>query len=217
MAENDKTLPEGTDSIIAGASGTGGGRDSAVTTSATLIIEEEVAVPSGGQDGSAAGGSSSSSSGDSGGASGTAGASSGDSSAMFGRSDQPIGRRLRQGSEKLTGQATDKARGFVTQGLERSSEALANVSRMIGETAPGIDERLGQEYGDYARRAAGAIEEAASGLAAKDPEELIEDTRNFVRKSPGVALAGAAVIGFALARLVKSGLAPNRNRSDRNE
>ena len=35
---------------------------------------------------------------------------------------------------------------------------------------------------------------------------MIDDTRNFVRKSPGVALAGAAVIGFALVRLVKSGL-----------
>ena len=51
-----------------------------------------------------------------------------------------------------------------------------------------------------------AIEDAANSLAAKDPDELIDDTRDFVRKSPGVALAGAAVVGFALARLVKTGL-----------
>jgi hypothetical protein len=35
---------------------------------------------------------------------------------------------------------------------------------------------------------------------------LIDDARDFVRKSPGVALAGAAVIGFALTRLIKNGL-----------
>ena len=114
--------------------------------------------------------------------------------------------KLRSGTDKLSGQAAEKARGFVGQGLERSSEALANVSKLIGDTADGLDDRLGAEYGDYARKAAGAIEDAANKLAAKDADELIDDTREFVRKSPGVALAGAAIVGFALVRLVKSGL-----------
>ena len=113
---------------------------------------------------------------------------------------------LRSGSEKLSGQAAEKARGFVGQGLERGSEALANVSKLIGDTASGLDERLGSQYGDYARKAATTIEDTANRIAAKDADELIADTRDFVRKSPGVALAGAAVLGFALVRLVKSGL-----------
>ena len=102
----------------------------------------------------------------------------------------------------------------MTQGLERTSEALANVSRMVGDTAAGIEERLGAEYGDYARRAAGAIEDVANNIAAKDPDELIDDTRNFVRNSPGIALAGAAVVGFVLARLLKSGMAPSDDEDD---
>ena len=81
----------------------------------------------------------------------------------------------------------------------------------FGETADGIEERLGAEYGDNARRAASAIESTANSLASKDPDELIEDTRNFVRNSPGVAIAGAAIVGFVVARLFKSGLASNRD------
>ncbi len=50
-----------------------------------------------------------------------------------------------------------------------------------------------------------------TSIAAKDADELIDDTREFVRKSPGVALAGAAIIGFALVRLVKSGLDQDKN------
>jgi ElaB/YqjD/DUF883 family membrane-anchored ribosome-binding protein len=89
---------------------------------------------------------------------------------------------------------------------------------MIGDTATGLDERLGEEYGDYARRAASAIEGTANSLAGKDADELIDDTRDFVRKSPGVALAGAAIVGFALARLIKTGLTGDeRSRSDRSE
>ena len=120
--------------------------------------------------------------------------------------------KLRGGGERLVGQAGEKARGFVSQGLERAAETLSNVSRMVGDTAGGIDERLGQEYGEYARNAADAIDRAATSLANKDADELIDDTRDFVRKSPGVALAGAAVLGFALVRLVKSGLDQDKNK-----
>jgi len=125
-----------------------------------------------------------------------------------------ITERIRSGREQLAGQAGDKARGLVTQGLERTAETLANVSKMVGDTADGIDERLGEEYGEYARRAAGAIENVANSIASKNPDELIEDTRNFVRNSPGIALAGAAVVGFVVARLVKSGLAKDEDDED---
>ncbi|HEU5481909.1 MAG TPA: hypothetical protein VFU80_02290 [Sphingomicrobium sp.] len=116
--------------------------------------------------------------------------------------------KVRSGGDRLSEQAAGKARDFVGQGIERSAEAIANVGKLVGDTASGLDERLGEEYGDYARKAAETLENTANKLAEKDPDELIDDTRNFIRKSPGIALAGAAIVGFALARLVKSGLSP---------
>jgi ElaB/YqjD/DUF883 family membrane-anchored ribosome-binding protein len=160
MADQKNDLPEGTDSVIAGASVT--------ENEEALIVREPTAR------------------------------------------DKAVD-KLKSGGEKLSGQAADKARGLVGQGLERSSEALTNVSKLVGDTAAGLDERLGPEYGEYARKAANALEEAANKIGAKDADELIDDTREFVRKSPGVALAGAAIIGFALVRLVKSGLDQGRN------
>ena len=129
-------------------------------------------------------------------------------------SSQGIADRIRSGRERIASQAGDKARGFVSQGLERTSEALANIAKMVGDTAPGIDERLGESYGEYARRAAGTIENVANTIAEKDPDELIEDTRSFVRDSPGIALAGAAVVGFVVARLLKTGLARDDDQDD---
>ena len=180
MVQQNRDLPEGTDSIIPGAMDTD---TSDVTGTATKR-----------------GGSSRSSGGQSrgGGRSSSGGSTSGGAAGLM--------EKVRSEGGKLTDEAAGKARGFVGQGLERSSEALSNVSRMVGDTATGIDERLGKEYGDYARRAAEALDNTANRLASKDPDELIDDTREFVRKSPGVALAGAAIVGFALARLVKSGI-----------
>ena len=180
MAETkNPALPQGTDKVIAGASKQGG--EQTFTPDTTLVAEKEIPAPKG------------------------------DAERPFTGSGSPEGGRIvdkfRAGSEKLSAQAGDKARGLVAQGLERSAEALANVGKLVGDTAAGLDERLGPEYGDYARRAAETIESTANNLASKDPDELIDDTREFVRRSPGVALAGAAIVGFALARLIKTGLA----------
>jgi ElaB/YqjD/DUF883 family membrane-anchored ribosome-binding protein len=174
MANQNDTLPEGTDSIVTGAG---------TSNEDSLIMSE----PS---------------------KSRTATTTSTTSTTNRARAVDT----LRSESEKLSGQAADKARGLVGQGLERGSEALANVSKLIGDTASGLDDRLGVQYGDYARKAASTIEETANKVASKDADELIEDTRDFVRKSPGVALAGAAILGFALVRLVKSGLDQPRDR-----
>ena len=156
MTDQNEQLPEGTDSIVAGASATSDYQEQSTVTQPT-------------------------------------------------KRDQLVDKVKTSGS-KLADQAAGKTRGLVGQGLERSSEALASVSKLVGDTAAGLDERLGTEYGDYARKAAGAIEGAANSLASKTPDELIGDTRDFVKKSPGIALAGAAVVGFVLARLVKTGL-----------
>ena len=203
MSDNrTAALPDGTDTVIEGAAKTEDG--GTVTADTSLVREQEIAAPKGDAErpvtgsGRPEGGLE----GDSSGGSTSAGSSG------------SLADRLRSGREQFSRQAGERARGMVTQGLERTSEALANVAKMVGDTAPGIEERLGSDYGDYARRAAGAIENVANTIAEKDPDELIEDTRNFVRNSPGVALAGAAVVGFVLTRLLKSGLGSARDEED---
>lgn len=120
--------------------------------------------------------------------------------------------KVKETKDKAAHEAAGQARGLVSQGLERGSDTVSNVAKLVGDTATGLDDNLGKEYGDYARKAASYLDETAQSLAAKDPDELIEDTRNFVRKSPGIALAGAAIIGFAVARLIQSGLDAETDR-----
>lgn len=200
MADDKTPLPEGTDTIIEGASEPINTGAIATGTTATpdsgdeLIIDVSAAKTGGASAGTAASDSGRTASDNKAGSSGAS------------RSGEGVMDKVRSGGEKLSGQAAEKARGLVGQGLERSAEALSSVSRLIGDTANGLDERLGPDYGNYARRAAGAIESTANNLASKNPDELIDDTRDFVRRSPAVALAGAAIVGFAVARLVKSGL-----------
>ena len=43
-------------------------------------------------------------------------------------------------------------------------------------------------------------------MRGKSVDDLIDDTRDFVRKSPAIAIGIAAIAGFALIRLIKTGL-----------
>jgi ElaB/YqjD/DUF883 family membrane-anchored ribosome-binding protein len=100
-------------------------------------------------------------------------------------------------------QAKDRATELAVEGKAKTTEALKSLSQIVSDNAGTIDEKLGPKYGDYARSAAKSIDGAAARLDAKDLAELGDDAKEFVRKSPGLAIGIAAVAGFALARLFK--------------
>ncbi len=45
----------------------------------------------------------------------------------------------------------------------------------------------------------------ADALKGKDVDDLVEDTRKFIREKPAVAIGAAAAVGFVLMRLMKAG------------
>ena len=112
---------------------------------------------------------------------------------------------LRDGASKLAKQATEKARDYVSEGKTRAGGALDEVSRMMGDAATTVDERLGAEYGQYARKAADGIARFSDEIKGKEIEDLLADAQGFVRKSPAVAIGIAAALGFVIARIVKAG------------
>ena len=190
------TMPEGTDTIIAGASG------SPVTAGG---VATPSAIPTGGDTANAADG------GDADQAfAPTAGAGDTQDGGLRARAAAATAGLREQAGERtaeLRGQAGDKAREFAEQGKERATEALDNVARLIADAAEQVDEKVGREYGDYARRAAGAVENLSGTLRDKDVDALFADARELVRRSPGIAMGAATVFGFALIRLVKAGAA----------
>ncbi len=102
--------------------------------------------------------------------------------------------------------ALTKAKSAASQGKERTGNAIENLSRMIEDSAKTIDDNVGEKYGNYARSAADAVSSFAEKLNGKEIDDMVEDARGFVRKSPAVAIGAAAVVGFLVSRLIKSGM-----------
>ena len=141
------------------------------------------------------------------------GGASGGGASGGGASGGGVREQLSGQVSQLRGQATERVRDFAQGGKTRASDALEELSRVVADTADSIDERLGGQYGEYARKASDAVSGFADTLRRTEVDELYGNVREAVRKSPGVAIGIAAVVGFTLARLVKSGLDANDGAS----
>ena len=113
--------------------------------------------------------------------------------------------RMKDEAVKLKDKASTKASEYADAGKSKASDALDGFSSLLRDAAGSVDKKLGENYGQYARKAADAISGAASSLRAKDLSELTDDAREFVRKSPVIAVGAAAAVGFVLARLITGG------------
>jgi len=123
--------------------------------------------------------------------------------------------RIAEEIGKLRDQASEKAFAFANQGKDRATNALEELAKVVNDAAATVDDKVGNDYGDYARRAADAVSGAAASLRDKDVEALYDDARAFVSKSPAIAVGAAIVIGFAIARLARSAVpASPGGRSD---
>lgn len=107
---------------------------------------------------------------------------------------------------KLKTEATERARSFADMGKERATGALDQLVQMLTDAADQVDGKLGGQYGQYARNAADQVQGFSTTLNERSVDDLLDDARELVRKSPGVAIGAAATVGFVVARLFSAGL-----------
>lgn len=214
MPPRDDELPEGTDHIINGAMETKGGAGAGGAAAGGGASSGFIGASGGdGTGGTAASGGGTDMAATEGkGTSGTGG----DPAATIpttttgggagGGEGGGVGEQLRGQIYNLRDQAGGKVREFADTGKSRATDVLEELSRVVADTADSIDERLGNNYGEYARKAADSVAGLADNLRSRDVDELYDNVRSAVRKSPGVAIGIAAVVGFTLVRLIKAGL-----------
>ena len=107
---------------------------------------------------------------------------------------------------KFANDAGEKAKGYAEDGKTRAGGALDELAKMLTDAAGTVDEKVGEQYGQYARSAADAVSNFSQSLQSKQVDDLIEEAREFVKKSPAVAIGTAAAVGFVLVRLIKAGM-----------
>lgn len=192
------------DASAAGSTGFTGSSGSTGSTGSSGSTGSTGSSGSAGSTGSTGAGSSATDVGK--GAQAEAGGTTGDTTGGKSDDGSATPKSLKEGASALRGQAQDKARLYVEQGKAKATDSLGQLVQMLNDAAGQVDEKVGAQYGQYARTAADKVQGFSSAIDAKDVDELMDDVRELVRKSPAVAIGVAAGVGFVLARLLGSGL-----------
>lgn len=104
----------------------------------------------------------------------------------------------------------------VEQVADRSKVAGADAVAGLGRTASALADSMEDQapaVADYVRTASEKMDRLATDLRDKKVGDLLNSAAEFGRAQPLVLLAGAALVGFALSRLVKAGVTTTASSS----
>lgn len=99
----------------------------------------------------------------------------------------------------------DEAGKLADKSVSAGVEAAQAVGKAAESAAQTLDESLPILAG-YMHQAAQYTNEFADSLRDKKADELLSTGMTWARQQPLLTMAGAAVLGFALSRIAKSGL-----------
>lgn len=98
----------------------------------------------------------------------------------------------------------------IEEVADKSKQAGADAVAGFGRTAGTIADSVGDQspaLADYVRGASEKIDRLATDLRDKKVGDLMTSAVEFGRSQPVAMIAGAALVGFALSRLIKAGVA----------
>jgi hypothetical protein len=99
-----------------------------------------------------------------------------------------------------------KAEDITDRSKQAGAEAIAGAARTAEALADSVA-RESPAIADYVRGAGQKIDRLATDLREKKVGDLLSSAAEFGRSQPVALLAGAALVGFALSRLIKAGAA----------
>ncbi|MBB4630520.1 hypothetical protein [Sphingosinicella soli] len=112
---------------------------------------------------------------------------------------------------KLKSEASTKARSAAEEGKTRAAETLGSVSHATREAADKLKGTQAEPLANIINSAADSVESFAQRMREKSVDDIIDDTREMVRRSPVLVIAAAAAAGFIISRFFKA------SRSNDNE
>jgi len=135
-----------------------------------------------------------------------------DGSRMTKSSAGSVGDAVGDKVQKLRADATGKVRGLVDEGKAQITQSIDGIVEATREIAEKLDAAGVGPVSRYITQAADHMAGWSESINEKSIEDLFDDTRNFVRSSPAVAVGVAVIGGFIVSRVLKANDAPAPRR-----
>ena len=104
----------------------------------------------------------------------------------------------------LSSQATGSVKDLLNHQVNAGAEFASSLAHSIGCAADDLS-RNAPQFAELARGAAHKMDSFAAQVREKSIDDLLQDGSDFARRQPAVVFGAAAVVGFALLRMLKVG------------
>jgi ElaB/YqjD/DUF883 family membrane-anchored ribosome-binding protein len=122
---------------------------------------------------------------------------------------------LKQTASSLASDTRDRMKGLLGEKVASGAELVGQVATSARRAADDL-ERNSPQISGFLRDASARMEQLSRTLNAKSVDELVETASSYARRQPAVLFGAAAVAGFALFRLFKTGSEERSRRSSFN-
>lgn len=112
--------------------------------------------------------------------------------------------RLKDEANRLASEAGSKAREAANEGKTKAASTLSQLAQSTRDAGRQFEGTEAAPLTGYVDSAADGIENFARTLDKKTVDDIVDDVREMVRRSPAIAIGAAAFVGFAISRFAKA-------------
>jgi hypothetical protein len=127
---------------------------------------------------------------------------------------QRVGDQARETASSLATDAQQRFHGYMDQQIAAGADLVGRVASAIKTAADELD-RTSPALSGFVRGAGEKVQDLSQQFRGKSADELLADTRDFVRRKPALVFGAAAALGFVAYRVLNAGMTQSASRESR--
>jgi hypothetical protein len=125
---------------------------------------------------------------------------------------QEVATRAKEAVTEISSQAAGTVKDVLNNQVRAGADLVGNVAQSVNLAADNLSQSSPQ-LAELSRTAARKIELFSTELRAKSADELFHDASDFARRQPAAVFGAAALLGFAVFRMLKAGASQGQGDS----
>jgi ElaB/YqjD/DUF883 family membrane-anchored ribosome-binding protein len=125
---------------------------------------------------------------------------------------QRAGDQVREAASSLGSEAQQRFQGYMDQQVVAGADLAGRIAGAINAAADELG-RTSPTLGSAVRDAGERVQDLSRRFRDKTTDEIVADTRDFVRYKPALVFGVAAALGFVAYRVLNVGMTPRERSS----
>ena len=121
---------------------------------------------------------------------------------------QRVGDQAKETASSLASDAQQRFHGYMDQQVAAGADLAGRVASVIKTAADELD-RTSPALGGMVRSAGERVQDLSQQFRGKTADEVLTETRDFVRRKPALVFGAAAALGFVAYRVLNAGMTQN--------